>query len=157
MVRGMKPLPVAARVKAYSKVNEATGCWEWQRYRKPSGYGTLSVNGESWIHAHRASYEAFVGPIGEGLWVLHRCDNRSCVNPSHLFLGSSQDNVDDRNRKARQPRGDEVGTSVLTWDKVREIRARFAAGGCSYKGLGDEYGVNGTTIKNVVFGVHWKE
>jgi hypothetical protein len=76
----------------------ASGCWEWQRYRNEHGYGRM------WrpkVYAHRASFEAFVGPIPSGLSVLHRCDNPPCCNPEHLFLGTRADNMRDMCAKGR--------------------------------------------------------
>lgn len=82
------------------RVNAQTGCWEWTAERNRKGYGIFWRNA-SMTGAHRASYELHVGPIPDGLHVLHRCDNPPCVNPAHLFLGTNQDNVDDRQRKGR--------------------------------------------------------
>jgi len=88
------------------------GCHEWRGVVKPDGYGRFYFRGRQ-EPAHRASYELFVGPVG-GSYVLHRCDNRRCVNPAHLFLGSQLDNVRDMYAKGREhsTRGlsdDEVG------------------------------------------------
>lgn len=148
-------IPVSVRIKAYSKPNPETGCWEWQRYRKPSGYGTIAFEGKPYYHAHRASYAEFVGPIPDGMWVLHKCDNRPCVNPDHLFLGSMQDNVDDRNRKKRQARGDQVGTSKLTWPIVRQIKNELAAGQ-TCREIGKRYSVHKSTIERIRSGESWK-
>lgn len=79
-----------------------SGCWLWLRVlnKKDDGYGTLRLNGIC-QSAHRVSWVLHRGTIPEGLWVLHRCDVPSCVNPDHLFLGTHQDNVDDKMRKGR--------------------------------------------------------
>lgn len=152
-----RPYTLLDKIKEYSKPNAETGCWEWQRSIKPNGYAQVTWNGKSYLHAHRAIYIELNGELPSSVYVLHRCDNRICVNPDHLFPGTDLDNIADRNAKMRQARGDQVGTSVLTWPKVREIRSRFAAGGCTYKGMGREYGVSDMTIKNVVVGNSWRE
>jgi hypothetical protein len=77
--------------------------------------------------AHRAAYEVVNGPIPEGLFVCHKCDNPPCVNPEHLFVGTRQDNVDDRERKGRNKTqfplyGEQHYRARLTWAAVREIR-----------------------------------
>jgi hypothetical protein len=77
-------MPIADRIKASILILE-NGCWQWQKSIKNDGYGRMSVGVKSTtISAHRASYEAFVGPIPEGLSIDHLCRNRACVNPAHL-------------------------------------------------------------------------
>lgn len=85
------PYPVASRIKEFSRVTEA-GCWEWQHYTCPAGYGRLSVNNRV-VGVHRASYEAFVGPIPAGLTIDHLCRNSRCVNPAHLEPVTNAENI----------------------------------------------------------------
>ena len=86
------------RVLANVKLAES-GCIEWQG-ATVRGYGCLRIPHKT-LYAHRVSWETSIGPIPEGLHVLHRCDNRLCVNPKHLFLGTHQDNMNDMSRKGR--------------------------------------------------------
>ena len=75
-------------------------CWIWNGAIRTSGYGGFSLNGKN-CYAHRVSYEIHSGKIEKNLFVLHRCDNRKCVKPQHLFLGTQEDNMKDMNKKGR--------------------------------------------------------
>jgi hypothetical protein len=81
-------------------LQDGTGCWIWRRAKNKRGYGKLVVCGKL-ISAHRFSYERANGAITSGEHVLHRCDNPSCVNPGHLFLGDHADNMVDMTSKGR--------------------------------------------------------
>jgi hypothetical protein len=114
--------------KVLSRISkDESGCWLWTGGMSSTGYGRITRDGRGrQVGAHRLSYEAFVGPIPEGMQVLHRCDVRRCVNPEHLFLGTLQDNMDDMHAKGR---GAPFGHAPkLSSEDVLEIQRRAAAG-----------------------------
>src|ERR1700733_2081816 len=86
----------------WNKVKKTDGCWEWQKAKNQNGagYGVLRVNGKNEL-AHRISYVINNGSIDSDLWVLHKCDNKQCVRPDHLFLGTRSDNIRDMYSKGR--------------------------------------------------------
>lgn len=79
------------------QVDGDTGCWNWTGYILPEGYAQFNLSvSEGWVRAHRKSYELFYGEIPAGGHVLHRCNNKRCVNPLHLYVGADKDNCADR-------------------------------------------------------------
>jgi hypothetical protein len=84
----------------WKQVKKTKGCWNWTGYTGTHGYGMMSINSK-WRLVHRFSYELHKGRVPDGLYVCHHCDNRRCVNPAHLFVGSHQDNMDDMCAKGR--------------------------------------------------------
>lgn len=133
------------------------GCWEWQGYIRENGYGTIGRHDR----AHRVAYELFIGPIPTGLDVCHRCDNRRCVNPAHLFAGTRTDNMRDCVAKGRltqgDRRGERNGAAKLSASDVADIRAEFAANpGMNQTRTALKYGVTPGAIWLIVHGRKWR-
>jgi predicted XRE-type DNA-binding protein len=125
-----------------SKVNQAAnGCHEWTSVIHRDGYGKFYFRGKQ-TQAHRVAFILFVGETG-GKWVLHKCDNRKCVNPDHLFLGDSKANVADMYKKARNG-----SRSKLTQASVSEINSLLALR-FSQAEIARKFGVDQTTISRV--------
>jgi HNH endonuclease len=159
---------------SFSKI----GCWEWKG-GTVNGYGYFNFEGK-YYRAHRASYLMFRGPIPTGLFVCHHCDNRSCCNPYHLFLGTAKDNTHDMMKKGRNmhkvcpetlPRGDRNGGRTkpesvrkgesIEWHKlsnsdVMKIRELYYVNGFSARELAGRFGVIRQTVEKIVGNYTWK-
>lgn len=105
-----------------SKVDRTGDCHIWTGHVGQNGYGQISVKNKA-TYAHRVAWEMENGPIPEGGYILHKCDNRRCVNPEHLFLGDFDENMADMVNKGRQARGERNYHAKLTENQVREIRS----------------------------------
>jgi|SRR5262245_6530410 len=141
----------------WAKVRKTEGCWLWTaRGRVGKGYGKFSVARGFNQLAHRIAWILARGPIPEGLHVLHGCDNKLCVRPDHLFLGTNADNVADMVRKGRQSCGSRKSNAVLTNEKVLEIRRLRADTGLSYRKIGQRFGLCPQHAWQVATGRIWK-
>lgn len=131
-------------------------CWEWGGRLNFGGYGFVISKGKTFM-AHRIAWEQSNGPIPTGLIICHKCDNRKCINPSHMFLGTDADNVADMDRKGRRVilRGADNALSKLSEESVKEIKRRHTGEyGLGIK-LAKEFGVAPTTISMIVTGRTW--
>jgi hypothetical protein len=150
--------------------SEPGACWTWAGFTNAKGYARFGI-GYARNYAHRVSFKLFVGPIPAGLEVCHTCDNPSCVNPKHLFVGTQDDNAQDMVEKGRSAKGAKSGSyrhpekrpcgernaqHKLTDVQVLEIRSRYQAGGVSQQALAIEYGVCQPNIGCIVRREHWK-
>lgn len=128
------------------------GCWQWRAHTDKDGYGVLPGDRKN-TRAHRLSYEIHKGSIPDGLIVCHHCDNPGCVNPAHLFIGTTKDNAQDALRKKRNYVGEKNGRSKLTEQNVKEILNSCLNG----QQLADKFGVSRSTINNVRRGDTWQK
>jgi hypothetical protein len=121
------------------KVSRTDGCWIWNGYRTADGYGRFDQTG-----AHRVAWKLSYGPIPDGLFVCHHCDNRPCVRPDHLFLGSLADNQLDMAKKGR------AGSRKLSYEQVHRIRAEYRGKKGDIRSLAREFGVSDTAIVSAI-------
>ncbi len=120
-------------------------CWLWTGAKHKTGYGWISAYLSNAIYAHRAAWVIFRCAIPSDREICHSCDNRPCVNPDHLFLGTRADNVRDCVDKGRHK-----GNRKLTDDQVRQIRDGFAKSGLSMRVFGAQFSVSPATICEVL-------
>jgi hypothetical protein len=141
--------------KFWSNINIGSDedCWEWKTLSGTSEYGETYFRGKD-VRSHRLAWELTYGEIPDNLYVCHHCDNPPCCNPKHLFLGTFQDNIDDREAKGRNKMpsnlGEMHGNNKLNRNQVREIRRKYADGGHSYYSLADEYKVSSSHIRGII-------
>lgn len=141
-----------------SRVLIQDGCWNWQGSICPcTGYGKISVHDRP-IGTHRLSYELFCGPIPRGMSVLHKCDNRRCINPDHLFLGSQVENVRDMWNKGRGVKppthfGVSNSNATLTDGQVDQLRSEYASKKIKQRDLAKKYGISQSTVWRLVHGI----
>lgn len=172
-------IPENIMVRFWSKVDKdgptvahvpgISNCWVWTGRPDHSGYGVCFVLKRIWM-SHRFAWTWANGPIPDGMCVLHRCDNRPCVRPEHLFLGTRADNIADMRAKGRESRGErhksrthpETVTrgvrhhnALLTPRLVREARARFAAGE-PVRSIARDIGVSFPTVWKAAVRQSWK-
>ena len=152
------PQPVERRF--WPRVNKTDSCWIWTGATTRNGYGRMSVNGRQ-ERAHRISWTLANGPIPDGRWVLHECDNGLCVNPDHLFLGTARDNTRDMMAKGRsrfggdnRARGERSGRAKLTDEDVRAIRSVWPE--MRQVDLAKRYGVSQVAISHIVLRKSWR-
>ncbi len=152
----MVPEVLVERFNAKWKADPETGCWMWTASTVgPGGYGQIKLPGQrKQIPAHRLSYLIHRGEIPEGMEVCHRCDVRGCVNPEHLFVGTSQDNHDDMVAKDRHTRGERGAYAKLTEEQVLKILAMLKRGK-SQRVIAKAFGVGQMQVSRIKRGVRW--
>lgn len=132
------------------------GCWEWQGSLS-HGYGQISYKKKT-VRTHRLSYLLFKGEIPDNLIVCHSCDNKKCVKPDHLWLGTWKDNMQDKVRKGRQGHhgiiGEKATNAKFTNKQVLEIKAKIKKG-IRQADIAREYNVSRRYIHNIKFGLTW--
>ncbi len=152
---GPKPSPPSERFWPKVDKRAPDDCWFWRGGIDAQGYGKFfDPSRKSRAKAHRISYEINVGPIPEGMDILHSCDNRACVNPAHLRPGTDRDNVADRVKRNRNGNhaGEANGNVKLSDEQVAEIRARYSGAWGEQSALAREFGVGQPQIWRIVTG-----
>lgn len=142
--------------KRVAKPLDGGACWLWTGGTNQRGYGKLRVLDRT-LTAHRASYELAFGEIPYGMLVCHHCDNRLCVRPDHLFLGTHADNQQDKHAKGRAVfcHGEKHPMAKLSEAQVHEIRQAIAAGEGQRK-IATRYGVTQMVVSNIHTGKSWR-
>lgn len=137
------------------EIDKETGCWVWFASTAGRGYGQIKIpKTRKQIYAHRLSYMIHKGEIPDDKEVCHTCDNPQCVRPSHLFLGSRKDNLQDMKSKGRHLNGSRNSQSKLTDVKVRQIHIDSKS--MSQSKLAKCYGVSQGTIWKILNGIRWE-
>ena len=151
------------------RVDKSAGddsCWPWRGQMSRSGYGKFAARWDGdrhFMRAHRVMWALEFGDIPDGMFVCHRCDNRSCVNPRHLFLGSPADNSSDMAAKGRvsrvgpanPARGEQCHKAKLTVSDVSRMRD-LAAAGRTHESLAQEFGLTQGAASAAITGRTWK-
>jgi len=134
-------------------IDKTESCWNWIGRLNKFGYGLTGVRGGSTL-AHRTVWEMLVGPIPQGMCILHSCDNRKCVKPDHLRVGTQAENMADASKRKRFPcrRGEANERAKLNTSQVCEIRAET---NMTNVALGKKYGVSDVQIGNIKRGKCW--
>ncbi len=142
--------PSAIKFQSFYDVDPVTKCWNWNGPKDRDGYGTFFFNGGK-ERAHRFSYTHYYHTAPQDLMVCHHCDNPSCVNPDHLFLGTAKDNLQDALKKGRFAVGKLNGRAKLTVDQVKEILESKESGAS----LAEKFGVNRSSVNRIRRGEGW--
>ena len=136
----------------WAKVDKTESCWLWTASRQSFGYGTFMLTKGKFTRAHRFSWELHNGPVPKGLFVLHRCDVPSCINPDHLYLGTDRDNARDRRERGRWKRkkphdqwGEKNPNAILSDAEVAAMLADLATGGRPVS-VARKYGIKYKTL-----------
>ena len=156
----------------WARVDKSGGCWIYKGRSDPGAYGHFKINNKNLL-THRLSWAIHRGSIPKGIFVCHDCpggDNKRCVNPDHLWLGTRQDNIADAIQKGQTATGDRNGSRVhpeailrggahprskLTDELVVEMRRLHAGGGVTYKELGIKFGVCAPMAWEIVKRKNW--
>jgi hypothetical protein len=146
--------PLTERLGRFIDRRGPQECWPWGGATVPGGYGSVKVRGRRTV-AHRIAYETWVGPIPDGMILLHSCDNPPCCNPAHLTPGTDKGNSLDADAKGRLVRGERAYNAKLTDESVRQLRI-MAAAGASMGNLAREYGVSSRAIWSAVNRITWR-
>lgn len=161
MILGWSKEIIMERLNKRIDRSSANNCHIWKGAKNGYGYGVLKIYEKNnsknckLFMAHRLIYEFTKGSIN-GLYILHSCDNPSCVNPDHLRAGTHADNMRDKAIRKRQPYGEQVKISKLTGEQVQEIRNLRNSKHLNFCHLAELYKVSRVSIRNAVNRVTWK-
>ena len=160
MIAGLAPSPIAERLAEHVDWEDPGDCWICTYAKNNVGYpqirlgrtGATGSDRKRNASAHRVAYELYVGPIPDGLCVLHRCDTPACVNPDHLYAGTSQDNMDDMVRRGRCANGGNGPPRKVSDEDATRIREMYSTGRWSMRELAATWKVSCSLVWSVVNG-----
>lgn len=135
-------------------ISSLTGCWNWTKAHNGVKYGVMYFKRRQ-QYVHRVSFELFNGKSAGRFHVCHKCDNPSCCNPDHLFLGTDKDNMEDCRRKGRGIHGSRCTNSKLNPGDVVEIK-RLLKIGISQQKIAKQFRIAQTTVSGIKIGRYWK-
>ncbi len=142
-----------------NSIEDENGCWIWQGAQNKSGYGSVNIGGGKTAQAHRLAFKLWCGELPDEFFVCHHCDQPLCVNPNHLFLGTNQDNIDDKMYKGRAYTGVHKGVlnamSKLTNEQVKWIKYLCLKKGESQANVARLYEINKQTVNDIVNNKKW--
>jgi len=143
------------KIKSYIEIND-NDCWVWKKSKQKQGYGVITYKRKVQL-AHRVSFKIFNGYLPDDLYVCHKCDNPSCCNPDHLFLGTNSDNIKDAFSKGRvyRPKGEDHYYSKLKESDVVEIR-ELAKKNVDKQKIADKFKISLSHADNVIRRRSWK-
>ena len=133
------------RIRFYKNIEVNEGCWEWKGSRYKTGYGQFSIKNKQ-ITAHRASWIIHYGEIPKGLHVCHKCDNRICANPQHLFLGTPKDNTQDMIVKGRKP---DPWNKVFSAEQEKQMHELYLQG-CKQRDIAKKFGTLQSSVWHII-------
>lgn len=158
-----RDLTQSDRIRFESKFvkSDDSQCWEWLAFKNKKGYGAIMYRDLGNMAAHRFSYMLYIGDFDKSKFICHTCDNPSCVNPSHLFVGTASENMKDKIKKGRAKnppvhKGNNQHLSKMNPEKIREIRKLFKYG-MSQTELAKKYGLHTATMNNICRNKSWKD
>jgi len=134
---------------SYVEQRSRNECWPWRGLIKPNGYGKFNNT-----QAHRVAVSILGAAPPPNMVVMHSCDNRSCVNPAHLSIGTPKDNTDDMIRKGRQKAGEDAPNVVLSASDVATIRGAWMLG-VRPSHIAPLFGVGEANVRAIIGGLSW--
>jgi len=150
-----KEKPTIAEIIKSKSVSGNGGCINWIGYKIKSGYGRITISRTQHL-AHRLSWQINIGPIPNGIDVLHKCDNPSCVNHKHLFLGTHKENMKDMKEKNRSCAGEKHPKRKLSNKQVLQIRDMYKTGNLTHLDISKKFGIARSGVSRIINKKLWR-